>query len=375
MIQISTDFTRSILNLACTIQAVPAPTFHEEPRAVFFLEAFRKLGLSDVQQDAAGNVLGRLPGKYGKSSTSRPLVVSAHMDTVHPLGTPLTTKVLNDRIIGPGIGDNALGLAALIGLIQMLQERQVHLPGDLWIAANVGEEGLGDLRGMKAVVDRFEGLPIAYLVVEGMGLGTVLHRGLGVERFRVSVKTPGGHSWANYGQPSAIHILCKLVTRLTAITLPQEPCTTMNVGVISGGTSINTIAAHASMELDLRSEDRKALESLVTEAKRVVFAAQHPSVRVDMEQIGKRLAGELREDHPLVELARDTLKELGIFLRLDISSTDANLPLSRGYPAVCVGITNGACAHTTDEYILTDPVAFGLPQLFGLVTRAWEKLA
>ncbi|HEX9019293.1 MAG TPA: M20/M25/M40 family metallo-hydrolase [Anaerolineaceae bacterium] len=370
-----TSFVEKIIDLACAIQAIPAPTFNEGPRGAFFLEQFRALGLQDVHQDAAGNILGRIPGQYGhKSTKNRPVVVSAHMDTVHPLGTPLGARITDDRVTGPGIGDNALGLAALVALVQMLQQNDVHLPGDLWLAANVGEEGLGDLRGIKAIVDRFQSTPLAYLVVEGMGLGTVLHRGLGVERYRISIETPGGHSWVDYGQPSAIHELCALVTRLTAISLPQHPCTTMNVGVIHGGTSINTIAAHAWMELDLRSEDRATVAKVVGEVRALARNAQKNNVQVQMERIGRRLAGELPASHPLVELARSVITDLGMEPRLDIASTDANMPLSRGIPAVCLGITHGNNAHTLEEYILTAPIEKGLMQLYRITTNIWEKL-
>lgn len=370
MIQLPPSFVDSILNLACEIQAIPAPTFHETRRAAFFLKQFRSLGLQDVQLDEAGNVLARLPG----SGQQRPLVVSAHMDTVHPLDTPLGIQKQEDRITGPGIGDNSLGLAALIGLADLLRMNKICLPGDLWLAANVCEEGLGDLRGIKAVVDQFGGSPLAYLVIEGMGLGTILHRGLGVERYKIYVQTPGGHSWVNYGQPSAIHELCGIVTRITSLALPKNPCTTLNVGIIQGGTSVNTIAAQAWLELDLRSEDKTALARLVKEVHRIIQDSRRDGVTIKMERIGKRQAGQVPASHPLVLMAQEVLAELGLEARLEIASTDANLPLSRGYPAICVGITHGNHAHTKEEYILTRPVAQGLAQLLLLVERAWERL-
>ncbi len=369
---ISENITADVLDLACTIQAIPAPTFNETQRAAYFLDQFRALGLSDVERDATGNVLARLPGD-GKSA-ARPLVVSAHMDTVHPLETPLGVRRLDDRLIGPGIGDNALGLAALLSLVRLLKMKGERLPGDLWLAINVGEEGLGDLCGIQAIVNRFGAGPLAYLVVEGMGLGTVLHRGLGVERYRISVQTPGGHSWVDYGRPSAIHELCSLVTRLAGLSLPRDPCTSLNVGVLHGGTSVNTIAAQAWLELDLRSEESDTLAGLVTEVQASVLALQKPNVQVTMERIGRRLAGSLPPEHPLVMLCRKVLSDLGQDARLDIASTDANLPLSRGYPSVCVGITHGNNAHSPEEYILTAPVAQGMSQIYLLVTRAWEQL-
>ena len=367
---IPTTLTQNVIELACTIQAIPAPTFHEKARADFLVDWLQKTGLHDVQLDPVGNVLARLPG----SGAARPLVVSAHIDTVHPMGTALDIQRADDRITGPGIGDNALGAAAVLGLILWLQGEGTQLPGDLWVAFNTCEEGLGDLRGIQAVVDRFGAEPAAYLVIEGMGLGTVLHRGLGVERYKIAVQTPGGHSWANYGQPSAVHELCGVVTRLAALNLPRSPCTTLNVGVISGGTSVNTIACGASLELDLRSEDAGALADLVHEVEGIVRTARRTSVKVSMERIGKRSAGSIPARHPLVQLAGGVLKELGLDTRLDIASTDANMPLSRGYPAICVGITNGNSAHTKDEYILTGQVGKGLKQLYLLVTRSWSTL-
>jgi acetylornithine deacetylase/succinyl-diaminopimelate desuccinylase-like protein len=363
-------FIESILELTCTIQAIPAPTFHESKRASFFFEQFTSQGLQDVQIDELGNVLGRLPG----SSNARPLVVSAHMDTVHPFETPLTLRKSEGKLVGPGIGDNALGTASLIGLIRSLRMRRETLPGDLWLAINVGEEGLGDLRGIQAVVDRFQEKPICYLVVEGMGLGTILHRGLGVERYRISVHTPGGHSWVDYGQPSAIHELSSIIAKLSNLSLPRTPRTTLNAGIIHGGTSINTIAADAWMELDLRSEDGPILADLVKEVQAIACSVQKNGVQVNIDRIGKRLAGQIPANHPLVKLAQHVLSDIGLEPRLDIASTDANLPLGRGYPAICIGITHGNNAHTREEYIFTNPVEQGMQQLHQIVTHSWEEL-
>ncbi len=382
---ISADFAASVVDLACAIQAIPAPTFKETQRANYFLDQFRALGLHDVERDSTGNVLARLPSAGLAHATGtvspRPLVISAHMDTVHPLETPLAVRRLEDalgrteRVIGPGIGDNALGLAAVLGLVRLLREKETRLPGDLWLAINVGEEGLGDLRGIQAIVNRFGAGPLAYIVVEGMGLGTILNRGLGVERYRITVQTPGGHSWVDYGRPSAVHELCELVTRLAGLALPRHPCTTLNVGVIHGGTSINTIAAQAWLELDLRSEDSNMLAGLVRDVHAIAQSTEKPNVQVNMERIGRRMAGLLPPAHPLVALCQQVLADLGIEPRLDIASTDANLPLSRGYPSVCLGITHGNNAHSPDEYILTAPVAQGIAQMYLLVTRAWGKLS
>jgi acetylornithine deacetylase/succinyl-diaminopimelate desuccinylase-like protein len=359
-----------ILDLAIQIQQIPSPTFSEKKRTSFVRDHYEKENLSDVAVDAIGNVYGRLPGEGGE----RPLVVTAHTDTVFPKGTDLAIKRDSENIHGPGIGDNSLGVAGLFGLLWHLRERGTTLAGDLWLVANVCEEGLGDLKGMRAVVDRFGSEPLAYLVVEGMALGQVYHRGLGVQRYRITVRTEGGHSWVDYGAPSAIHELAEMVTKLTALEIPSEPRTSLNVGVISGGTSVNTIAAEASLELDLRSVDPESLTHLAEEVENLVSDSSHPDMVFQAEIIGQRPAGEISSKHPLVRLARKVLKDQGVQSKLNIGSTDANIPLSRGLPCVCIGLTNGSGAHTVKEYIHTPPLEKGISQLVELVTEAFQVL-
>jgi tripeptide aminopeptidase len=353
-----------VLDLTLTIQKIPAPTFHEEERAAFVRERFLAEGLSDVSTDPTGNVFARLPGR----GETRPVVVSAHLDTVFPMKTPLDARREHERIIAPGIGDNSLGLAGLLGLIWAVkQENLSPLPGDVWLAANVGEEGLGDLRGMKAVVERFRDLPTAYIVLEGMSLGRVYNRGLGVQRYQISVRTPGGHSWIDYGHPSAIHELALLITKLNALVLPKQPRTTLNIGIIEGGISVNTIAAEAHLELDLRSEEIDTLAKLIEQVEDLIAASNRTDVTVISHIIGQRPAGEISPEHPLVRLALSCLEAQGLQPALNIGSTDANIPLSLGLPAICIGLTTGGGAHTTREYILTQPLAQGLTQLVGVV--------
>jgi tripeptide aminopeptidase len=241
--------------------------------------------------------------------------------------------------------------------------------GDVWFVANVGEEGLGDLRGMKAVVDRFGSDVSAYLVLEGLALGHIYHRAVGVKRYRITAKTPGGHSWSDYGKPSAIHELSKLIVELTSIKLPDSPRTTMNVGKISGGTSINVIASEASFELDLRSEGQESLAELVSGVDKKIREAGRPEVTFEAEVIGVRPAGEIPADHPLIQLAQECIREQGLEPVLTTGSTDANIPLSRGYPALVLGITTGGGAHTMNEFINTSLVEKGLEQLVRFVTR------
>ncbi|MGQ9833401.1 MAG: M20/M25/M40 family metallo-hydrolase [Candidatus Villigracilaceae bacterium] len=359
----------SLIELAIQIQQIPAPTFDEAQRADFVRRLFEAESLADVQTDRVGNVYARLEGT---SPAARPLVVSAHLDTVFPLETDLQVTRRQDRIIGPGIGDNSLGVAGLFGLLWLLRERDLRLPGDLWLVANVCEEGLGDLRGMRAVVERFGSAVQAYIVLEGMALGYIYHRALSVERYRICAQTAGGHSWKDYGQPSAIHELAALVTRLTSLPLPGSPRTTLNVGKFVGGTSVNVLAAEACLELDLRSESAGTLAEVTAQVKALVKTARRPGVKFSVQPISTRPAGELPASHPLVRLAEESLRLQGIHPNLIIGSTDANLPLSKGYPAVCIGLTTGGSAHTAQEFIHTLPLQAGMEQLLHLVGQIWK---
>jgi di/tripeptidase len=251
--------------------------------------------------------------------------------------------------------------------------QRARLPGDLWLVANVGEEGLGDLCGMRAVVDRFGEQPLAYLVVEGMTLGQIYNRGLGVRRYRLTVRTAGGHSWVDYGCPSAVHELAALTAHLADAELPKSPRTTLNAGTFHGGTSVNTIAAEAHMDIDLRSEDASTLNRLAKWVESQASAAQRPGVQVSAEVVGDRPSGEIDSQHPLVRLACKSLEKLGIQPRLNIGSTDANIPLSRGLPAICLGLTTGTGAHSDRETIQTRPLSQGLAQLTALVRGLYRE--
>ena len=361
------DFVNRVVERAIQIQQIPAPTFHEQKRAEFVHGLFSAEGLDDLCIDESGNVFARWPGM----GTEKPLIVSAHLDTVFPIETTLRVSRGSDLIHGPGLGDNSLGVAALFGLLWSLRERGFQPRGDIWFVANVCEEGLGDLRGMKAVVDRFGENVHAYLVLEGLALGHVYHRAVGVKRYRVTARTPGGHSWSDYGQPSAVHELAKLVVELASLSLPTHPRTTMNVGRISGGTSVNVIAPEATLDLDLRSEGEEALTALVSAVERLIQKANRSGVSMESQVIGQRPAGEIAVNHPLVLLAKDCLHELGLDAGLISGSTDANIPLSKGYPAIVLGIATGGSAHTIHEYINTVPIAQGLEQLVKFVSRVW----
>lgn len=362
------DRVDRLLDLAMHIQQVPAPTFEERGRAEFVRDLLLKEGLLDVSLDAVNNAYGRLPG----NGTAKPLVVSAHLDTVFPAGTDLSCARSAERIHGPGIGDNSLGVAALFGLMWGLREAEAMLPGDIWFVANVGEEGLGDLRGMKALVDRFGAGVKAYLVLEGTALAHIYHRAIAVQRYRVAVHTAGGHSWSDYGQPSAIHELARMVTQMTALPISASPRTSLNVGTISGGTGVNVLAPEATLDLDIRSESPTALDDLARRVKDIVATAKREGVRSELDVIGHRPAGEIPQDHPLVRLAELCLAEQGLMATLTSGSTDANIPLSRGYPAIVLGITTGGSAHTVQEYIDISPVEKGMEQLLRFVERVFS---
>ncbi|RPI88506.1 MAG: M20/M25/M40 family metallo-hydrolase [Chloroflexi bacterium] len=362
-----------VLELAVQIQQIPAPTFYEINRAEFIRQKFSEQGLQDVSIDLLANVFARLPGKGNKP----PLVLSAHLDTVFPAETDLTVTRSLERIAGPGVGDNSLGVAGLFGLIWSLtgginSPAQTGLPGDIWLVANSGEEGLGDLRGMRRVVDRFQAKVCAYIILEGMALEQIYHRGLGVQRYRISAHTRGGHSWVDFGCPSAIHELAALINRITAIPVPGSPRSSMNIGVISGGTSVNTIASEARLELDLRSESPRVLKRMISQVEALVKDANRPGVEVRAEIVGSRPPGKISENHPLVQLAVKVLSSLKLESYLNIGSTDANIPLSQGLPAICIGLTHGSGAHTMSEAIQTSPVELGLRQLTEIVKGAFD---
>ncbi len=360
--------SEQVIDLAVAVQQIPAPTFAEAARAAFIARQFTAVPLQDVAQDKLHNVYGRLPAS---NPTHPPVILSAHSDTVFPLETDLTVRRDGRLVYGPGIADNSTGVAGIITLARVLAEANLGLPADLWFVANVGEEGLGDLRGMRAVVDRFGGEAI-YLVVEGGLFGQISHQGIGVRRFKLTVQTPGGHSWGNFGARSAIHELARIIVAIDRLAVPKMPKTTYTVGVIEGGTSINSIAQSASGLLDLRSESPVELEGLVTAVSQIIEQAnRRKDVQVSMELIGNRPAGQLAADAPLVQWAQAALQAVGhAHPRLIASSTDANVPLSEGYTAVCIGLAESHNAHRLDEYLDPQHLPNGLGQLLLLTLSA-----
>lgn len=360
-----------LLDLGIQIQQIASPTFEEAERAEFIYNQFRAEPgeLMDIHKDTVGNVLARLPGNRQAPA----LIISAHMDTVFPGNTDLTCRQEKDKIYGPGIGDNSLGVAGLFAILWSIREKGIKPAGDIWFVANTCEEGLGNLHGMKAIVDRFGNTPKAYLILEGTAFGYIYHKAIGVQRYKITVKTEGGHSWKDYGKPSAIHVLSDLVTKIYAIKPPSHPHTTLNVGRISGGTSINTIAAEAWLELDLRSEDNDTLGKLASQVFHLIESTQHTGTKIEIVQIGQRPSGEISPNHPIINLAKACLFEQGYEPVLISGSTDANIPLSRNCPALVLGLTQGAGAHTIHEYIETNYLDAGLEHILQFINRVWDE--
>jgi len=351
--------------------AIPAPPFGEGPRALWFLDRFRELGLENVHLDGAGNALGELrPGSDGPDAAV--MLLSAHLDTVFPEGTDCTPREDGERILGPGSCDNGAGLAGLLGLAAAMKTSGIQPACTILFAANVGEEGEGDLRGMRhlfgASSEYFQRIGTA-LALEGSGTGSAVNRALGGRRLRVTVAGPGGHSWADAGRPNPILALADALVKLGELRLPQRPRTTLNVGTIRGGTSVNSIPEFATADLDLRSIAPIELDRAELTVLRVLtsaverYNAHHgtspapgstaPELRLTLhaERIGDRPAAMLMPASPIAQSLSAVDRHLGIATELRIGSTDANLPLSIGVPALAVGAGGfGAGVHTLAEF-------------------------
>jgi tripeptide aminopeptidase len=366
--------TPDVLELTALISAVPSPTGEETAKSLLVERLFATAGLA-TERDAIGDVVGVIPGRQSSRIGTSKLVVAAHIDTVFPIGTPLEIKRTSGRLTGPGVGDNSVAVAAAIKLADLLRIAGEVPAVDLLLTGNVGEEGLGNLRGIREVLTSRSDIG-AVVALEGHNLGRVTHVAVGSRRFRISVKGPGGHSWGDFGRPNAIHGLSKLIAELDAIPLPRSPKTTLNVGMISGGVSVNTIAPEASCLLDLRSIDESALRRLSDRVTRLVDRSNRgDAVDYTAESIGERPAGVVAVDSPIVQIAANTLAALGLEPSFDASSTDANVPIAAGIPAVCVGLTTGGNVHRTDEYIDLDPVPMGITQLALLTLAIAESLS
>ena len=354
----------AVAQTAVEIQQIPAPTFAEGRRAAEVRRRMEAIGLSDIDQDEVGNVYACRRGRDNRPG----VLLAAHLDTVFPEGTDLLVRRDGDRIYGPGIGDNSLGVAALLHLACAFDQVAAPHGAPIWFVADVGEEGLGDLRGMRAAVDRLGDAIDAVIAIEGLGFGRIYHRAIGVRRLRVEIRATGGHSWADFGSPSALHLLIEVAAAVARLPLSREPRTTLNIGVMQGGTSVNTIAEAAHFLLDLRSEDQGALLDLLEEVRRTVAHFELPAgASLQATLVGQRDGGSISESHPLARAAAAALREAGAAAEWGSGSTDANVPLSRGIPAICIGITHGGDAHRLHEYIDTADIPRGMEALARVV--------
>lgn len=342
------------------IAEIPAPTFREGARGAYVRDRLETIGgWSQLTVDGLSNVVAVRRGEPGRAR----VLVGAHLDTVFP---DAETPVVRERgkLVGRGVGDNSLGVAALLAFAGALQRANPHAVGDLILAANVGEEGLGDLRGVKRVIKDYAADFDCMLAIEGHALNSVQTAAVASLRYEVSVETEGGHSWGAYGRPNAISLLARAIVALEGL-MPEvgaTPKVTMNVGVIRGGRSVNTIAPDAAFELDMRSADVGALGRLHQQARAAMRAAVGAGVDLRLRRIGNRPGGTIAEDAPLIRTVLGARGGLGLPLpEFRASSTDANAAVAAGYPATCIGVTTGGESHTPREWIRTAPIKQGVP--------------
>ena len=340
---------------------IPAPPFGESERGRWLMARFRELGLEDIETDEVGNVSAVHPGD-GEKMVS----LSAHIDTVFPSTTPLNIQQEGSRLLGPGVSDNAAGVTAMLAIAAAMRATAIHPLSPVVFIGNVGEEGEGDLRGMRHIFSQQRWLDTlaASVILDGAGTDTVVAEALGSRRFEVVVRGPGGHSWTDFGLPNPIVVLAHVVQALAATPLPATPKTTLNIGVIRGGTSVNSIPESASMRIDTRSTStaemdrlekalRGAVDKAVDDEQRRAIAPQKrlPQLTAEIAIIGNRPAGELAPDARILQVIRAVDAHLDNPAQVQRASTDANVPLALGREAIALGAGGrGGGAHTFQEW-------------------------
>ena len=342
---------------------IEAPPFKEEKRATVFAEYYRDLGMDSVWIDSEGNVLGLLLGSEGKQTVA----LDAHLDTVFPEGTNVKVRIENDTLYAPGIGDDTRGLSMLLTILETIKTNNIQPKDNLLFVGSVGEEGLGDLRGVKHLF-RENGPQIdSWIAIDGGNIGRVNNKGLGSYRYRVTFKGPGGHSWGAFGLGNPHHALGEAIgnfVRAADIYTAKGPKTSYNVGVISGGTSINSIPFESIMEIDIRSIEPlhlEAMEVLLKKAVRKALAHQNelkrqgPDLTVKIDKIGNRPSGELSDTLPLIQRTLAATTHFGAKPFLTRGSTNSNIPITKGIPSVTIGRGgNGGKAHSLGEWWINE---------------------
>ncbi len=357
------DFDRFVAELI-KLTEIPAPPFGEGPRAQAYLAMLKDAGLEDVEMDAEGNVMGL---RRGKSGGAVPLLaVAAHLDTVFPEGTDVKVKRQGTRLIAPGIGDDTRGLAFLLALIRALRDAKVETAGDILFIGNVGEEGPGDLRGVRYLFtkSKWKDKIKRFITVDGGNLDIVTNSGLGSLRYKVTFKGPGGHSWGAFGNVSPAFAMGDAMARLGQVKVPKKPKVSFNVGVVSGGTSVNSIPFETAMEIDMRAVDPAALKDIDAKFKQIVADAvtaenatrstANGKITADIKLIGDRPSGTTSPDTPVL---RQIAATMGVFDKVPVwetNSTDANMPISLGIPAFAIArnsANKGGRGHSLDEWV------------------------
>ena len=361
------------------VSQIAAPTGDERERGEWVATRLRSLGLRDARIDRAGNVVAMRPGLEDLA----PVLVCAHLDTVFAREVQLTFRRNGDRVTGPGIGDNGRGLAAMLAIAEEVDGRLVRTRRPIVFAATTGEEGAGDLRGAKYLFSALDEQPAAAIALDGAGDERIVHKALGSRRYHIAYRGPGGHSWAAFGVPNAVHAAASAAAMLASLPLPRSPRTTLSVSRIGGGTSINSIPEEGWLEVDLRSTSASVLDRFDREIRIIVRAAAQqenarratatPPLSHDVMVIGDRPSGELSADHPLVVSAMEATQLIDREPELAAASTDANVPIAMGIPAIAIGAGGrGGDAHTPGEWYDNIEGPLGIARAMTILATAAE---
>lgn len=355
---LDSDHDRFVRDLI-TLTEIPAPPFKEQKRAAAYLEMLREVKLADVETDAEGNVMGIRKG----TGNGPMLAVLAHLDTVFPEGTDVKTRREGNRLHAPGVGDDTGALALMLSVVRAMDAAKIQTPGDILFVGNVGEEGEGDLRGVKYLLQKgkYKDRIKRFISIDGGTQDGIVNGGLGSRRYRVTFKGPGGHSYGAFGLVNPAFAMGNAMTKFSMLKVPSNPRTTFNVGVVGGGTSVNSIPTDMFMLVDMRSESPDELRKLDAAFQRVVREAVDEENRArsttegkivaDVKLIGDRPSGITPTSSYIVQAAAAVAKAYGFAPSYEIGSTDANVPISMGIPAITIGRGAGGRSHSLDEWI------------------------